>query len=142
MRAIDFDRPRLAHDILRYTLALEFLSHTITRMATDRVKPFGVFLEGAGFPLGLYWAWGVTLWELVGGALLALGWKTPWVALVFVVQMAFAFFLVHLKFGWFVVGHGSNGVEYAVVLAAALLATAFTTPAGNPHPPSIDKEKP
>jgi putative oxidoreductase len=128
VRAIDFHRPKLAHDILRYTLAVEFLSHTITRMATDRVTAFGAFLGGAGFPAGIAWAWGVTLWELVGGVLLVLGWKTPWVAMVFVVQMVFAFFLVHLRFGWFVVGHGSNGVEYAVCIAAMCLAVAFTAP--------------
>ena len=65
MRAIDFHRPKLAYDVLRYTLALEFL---------------------------------------------------------------FAFFLVHLKFGWFVVGHGYNGVEYAVVIAAMCLAAGLLAP--------------
>jgi putative oxidoreductase len=130
MRALDFHRPKLAYDILRYVLALEFLSHAITRMVTGRVPAFGTFLDGAGFPYGIAWAWGVTLWEVVGGVLLILGWKTPWVAMVFVVQMVFAFFLVHLKFGWFVVGHGANGVEYAVVIAAMCLAAAFIAPRG------------
>ena len=46
--------------------------------------------------------------------------------LVFVVQMVFGIYLVHLKHGWFVVGHGSNGMEYSVTLIAVLLATALT----------------
>ena len=121
-------KPNIAFDILRYVLALEFLSHTITRMVTGRVAAFGIFLDGAGFPYGIAWAWGVTLWELVGGVMLALGWQTRIAAAIFVVQMVFAFFLVHLKFGWFVVGHGYNGVEYAVVIAAMCLAVFFLAP--------------
>ena len=126
MKSLLAHNPAAAHLVLRSMMALVFLSHTITRMVTDRVGAFGAFLDGAGFPFGIAWAWGVTLWELVGGILLIVGWKTPWVALVFVVQMVFAFFLVHLRFGWFVVGHGANGVEYAVVIAAMCLAAAFT----------------
>ena len=40
--------------------------------------------------------------------------------------MAFGIYLVHWKHGWFVVGHGTNGIEYSVTLVAALLATALT----------------
>jgi len=120
------DNPRLAHHVLRYTLALVFLSHTLTRMVADRVTPFGKAFDAWGWPFGIYWAWGVTAWELVGGILLLLGWKTRLVTLVFVVQMVFGIYLVHLKHGWFVVGHGFNGMEYSVTLIAALLATALT----------------
>jgi putative oxidoreductase len=70
----------------------------------------------------------VTLWELVGGVLLLLGIQPQWVAPVFVVQMLVGIYFVHLKHGWFVVGHGVNGMEYSVTLIAALLATALTAP--------------
>ena len=123
------DRPLLAHNVLRFTLALVFLSHGVTRVVTDRVAPFGRAFDAWGWPFGIYWAWGVTLWELVGGVLLLLGWKTHLVPLVFVVQMVFGIYLVHLKHGWFVVGHGFNGMEYSVTLIAALLATALTAKA-------------
>lgn len=109
-------------------MALVFLSHGITRLATDRVTPFGRAFDAWGFPYGIGWAWGVTLWELAGGMLLLLGWKTHLVPFVFVVQMAFGIWLVHWKHGWFVVGHGVNGMEYSVTLIAALLATALTAP--------------
>jgi len=122
------NRPDVAHLILRMTMATVFLSHGIVRTALDRVTPFGNAFDAWGFPYGIYWAWGVTLWELVGGVLLLIGWKPHLVPLVFVVQMAFGIWLVHLRHGWFVVGHGANGMEYSVTLIAALLATAFTAP--------------
>jgi putative oxidoreductase len=120
--------PAAAHLVLRSALALVFLSHGITRTILDRVVPFGKAFDAWGWPFGIYWAWGVTLWELVGGTMLLLGIKPRWVALVFVVQMLFGIYLVHLKHGWFVVGHGFNGMEYSVTLIAALIATALTAP--------------
>ena len=120
--------PAWAHLVLRCTVALVFLSHGLTRTVADRVTPFGKAFDAWGWPFGIYWAWGVTLWELVGGVLLLLGIKPAVVALVFVVQMLFGIYLVHLKHGWFVVGHGLNGMEYSVTLIAALLATALTAP--------------
>ena len=123
------NNPHAAHHLLRLTVAVVFLSHCITRIVTDRVTPFGRAFDAWGWPYGIYWAWGVTLWELVGGALLAFGVKTPIVALVFVVQMLFGIYLVHWKNGWFVVGHGANGMEFSVTLIAALLAIALTAPA-------------
>src|SRR5688500_15317849 len=128
MRAWIANNPRTAHHLLRFTMALVFLSHGITRVVTDRVTPFGRAFDAWGFPYGIYWAWGVTLWELVGGVLLLIGWKPHLVPLVFVVQMAFGIWLVHLRHGWFVVGHGVNGMEYSVTLIAALLAAALTAP--------------
>ena len=123
--------PAAAHLVLRAMLALVFLSHTLTRMAADRVTPFGKAFDAWGWPFGIYWAWGVTLWELVGGALLLFGIKPRIVAMVFVVQMLFGIWLVHLKNGWFVVGHGYNGMEYSLTLIAALLAAALTAPRGD-----------
>ena len=120
--------PAAAHVVLRFAMALVFLSHGITRVVTDRVAPFGKAFDAWGWPFGIYWAWGVTLWELVGGVLLLIGFRTGLVPLVFVVQMLFGIYLVHLKHGWFVVGHGYNGMEYSVTLIAALIATALTAP--------------
>ena len=71
---------------------------------------------------------GVTLWELAGGVLLLLGWRAGIVPFVFIVQMVFGIWLVHARHGWFVVGHGFNGMEYSVTIIAALLATALTAP--------------
>ena len=109
-------------------MALVFLSHAIVRTSLDRVPPFGKAFDAWGWPFGIYWAWGVTLWEFVGGVLLLIGWKPQWVAPVFIVQMVFGIALVHWKHGWFVVGHGYNGMEYSLTLIAALFAAALTAP--------------
>ena len=128
MNALIPHNPAAAHLILRSAMALVFLSHGITRTILDRVAPFGKAFDAWGWPFGIYWAWGVTLWELVGGVLLLLGVK-PWlVSMVFAVQMVFGIYLVHLKHGWFVVGHGFNGMEFSVTLIAALFAIALTAP--------------
>jgi putative oxidoreductase len=120
--------PAAAHIILRSMMALVFLSHGVTRTVADRVTPFGKAFDAWGWPFGIYWAWGVTLWELAGGVLLLLGVKPRLVAMVFVVQMLFGIGLVHLKHAWFVVGHGFNGMEYSLTLIAALLACTLTAP--------------
>ena len=122
-------RPDVAHLVLRMMLATIFLSHTIVRTFLDRVPPFGKAFDAWGWPYGIYWAWGVTLWEWIGGILLLAGWKPRIVAAIFVVQMVFGIALVHWKAGWFVVGHGFNGMEYSLLIIAALAAMALTAPA-------------
>jgi len=46
----------------------------------------------------------------------------------FLVQMFFGIWLVHMKHGWFVVGHGFNGMEYSVTIICALVAVVLTAP--------------
>ena len=120
-------RPDLAYHLLRFTLALVFLSHGITRAVTGKVEPFGTFLQSQGFPEGVLWAWGVTLWEIVGATLLVAGRWVPAVAIVFALEVATGIALVHWMPGWFVVGHGTNGMEFSVVLIAALLSLLFVS---------------
>lgn len=115
-------KPTVAPLILRLALAAIFLSHGVTRTYTDRVAPFGEWLDSQGFPLGIAWAWGVTLFEIIGGILLLLNyWLRP-VCLLFIVQMLTGIILIHWSHGWFVVGHGTNGMEFSVMLIASLLA--------------------
>lgn len=128
MKRLLAHNPAAAHLVLRSMMALVFLSHGITRTILDRVTPFGKAFDAWGWPFGIYWAWGVTLWELVGGVMLLFGIQPRIVAMVFVVQMVFGIWLVHLKHGWFVVGHGFNGVEYSLTIIAALVAAALTAP--------------
>ncbi len=115
-------RPAHADLVLRLGLAAIFLSHGMTRAVMDRVTPFGAFLDGVGFPFGIAWAWGVTLFEIVGGLALLIGFQRRLVCLLFIVQMLVGIVLVHWPNGWFVVGHGSGGMEFSVMLIAGLLA--------------------
>ncbi|MFN2301446.1 MAG: DoxX family protein [Gammaproteobacteria bacterium] len=115
-------RPPHARHILRVAIAIVFLSHGLTRAYMDRVVPFGVFLDAQGFPYGIAWAWGVTLLEIVGGVLLLANTCVRPLAILYTVQMLFGIWLVHLANGWFVVGHGRDGVEYSFLIIAACVA--------------------
>lgn len=108
--------------LLRIALATVFLSHGVTRAYMGRVAPFGEALDSWGFPLGIAWAWGVTLFEIVGSLLLLANRLIRPVCLLFVVQMVVGIIFVHWPHGWFVVGHGTYGMEFSFLLIAALLA--------------------
>ena len=57
--------------------------------------------------------------------LLAVGFYSWVIALLFAVELAVGVTMVHWKEGWFVVGAGRNGVEYSTLLIASFLAVAY-----------------
>jgi len=99
--------------------------HGAARISLGTVDDFGGFLELQGLPLGLYVAWAITLFEIIGAVLLAAGFYTWIIAIIFAVELGTGIALVHWKEGWFVVGAGRNGMEYSVLLIAGLLTVAF-----------------
>lgn len=107
---------------LRIALAAIFLSHGITRAYMGRVEPFGTSFDSWGFPFGIAWAWGVTLFEITGSLLLLANRQVRLVCLLLILEMIFGIILVHFPYGWFVVGHGHNGMEYSFLIIASLLA--------------------
>ena len=98
--------------------------HGTTRILHDSVGGFGGFLDSQGFPGGTVLAWGITLLEITGGVLMALGYYARWIAAVFIVELTMGIVLVHAQNGWFVVGGGSNGVEYSVLLITCMIVIA------------------
>ncbi|HEX6279108.1 MAG TPA: DoxX family protein [Pyrinomonadaceae bacterium] len=119
------DNKTTALVFIRIVLAAVMFVHGAARISYGTVGGFGEFLGSQGIPLGFYVAWGITLFELVGSVLLAAGFYAWIIALIFAVQLAAGIALVHYKEGWFVVGHGRNGMEFSVVLIASLLAIAY-----------------
>jgi putative oxidoreductase len=73
---------------------------------------------------GVFIAWGITLFESIGGLFLILDMKTKWIARVFMVEIGMGIILVHARQGWFVVGHDTGGIEYSILLLASLWVTA------------------
>ncbi len=115
----------LAIVVIRIFLAATMIIHAVARINAGGVAPFGEFLTISGFPLGFYLAWAITIFEIVGGIVLAVGYFVPVLALIFAIQLIMGIVLVHAKEGWFVVGLGRNGMEYSVLLIVSLLAIAF-----------------
>ena len=112
-------------EILRVTVAILILIHGIYRLSAGLVAPFGIWLDSLGFPFGYGWAMAVTLYELVGPALMLTRRWTSLAALGHAFILTLGMILVHLPAGWFVVGGGRNGMEYSVILIVSLLAVAW-----------------
>jgi putative oxidoreductase len=112
--------------ILRIAVALQMIIHGTTRLAIGGVEGFGGFLATNHIPLGLVVAWAITISEIIGGLALAAGFFVMPLSCLFAFELLMGIALVHFKEGWFVVGAGRNGMEYSVVLIAALASTALT----------------
>jgi putative oxidoreductase len=119
------DRTALALTALRIAVALLIFAHGAARIAANGVEPFGGWLETKGFPMGIAWAWAVTVYELVAPALIILRRFVSLLCLGHVGILGLGMVMVHLPNGWFVVGLGRNGMEYSVLLIVCLLALAF-----------------
>lgn len=119
-------RQRTALVFLRVVVAVLMIIHGIARIQLDIVDDFGGFLTANGFPIGFYAAWAITIFEIVGGLVLASGFYTVIIACIFIIELFFGIALVHAKDGWFVVGAGRNGMEYSVLLIAALFVIAYS----------------
>ena len=119
------ERAEQVLEILRVTVAILILIHGVYRLAAGLVAPFGTWLDSLGFPFGYGWAMAVTLYELVGPALMLTRRWTSLAALGHAAILTLGMILVHLPAGWFVVGGGRNGMEYSVILIVSLLAVAW-----------------
>lgn len=111
---------------IRLLLAGLIAAHGWARWYYGGVVPFGNWLDGLGFPLGIAIAVGVTAVEIAGTPLLAWGRLVRPLCLVYSAVYLMGIVLVHASAGWFVVGLGRNGMEYSVVLIACLLAVGYS----------------
>jgi len=119
------DNKSTALVFIRVVLAVLMFVHGAARISNGTVDDLGGFLGSQGFPLGFFAAWGITIFELVGSVLLAAGFYTWIIALLFALHLSVGVALVHWKQGWFVVGSGTGGMEFSVLLIASFLAVAF-----------------
>lgn len=107
--------------LLRVSLAIIFLAHSIVRIVNSTIGQFGAFLENKGFPNGVAWVWAITAFEIIGGILLMLGFFTKWLSLGFIVLLIAGIIIIHAGLGWFVGEHGTGGSEYSFILIMAFL---------------------
>ncbi len=113
---------------LRFAVAIILLVHSnILGMFNNGVNDFGnLYLNQIGFsPLGVPIAWAVKLSHLVGALCLIFGKYLKWASIINILILIVGIILIHFKEGWFVVGGGTNGVEFNFLLIFSLLTIMF-----------------
>lgn len=110
--------------VLRGTVALIFMAHALVRLVNGSVPRFAGFLESEGFVHGATWVLAISACEIVGGLLLAFGVGVRCVCFLLACIVVRGIGLIHARQGWFVGEHGVGGMEFSVLLCAALLVIA------------------
>ncbi|REC45269.1 DoxX family protein [Chryseobacterium pennipullorum] len=112
---------------LRFALAVVLLMHSVVSIFSGDVNNFGrVYLDSIGFsPMGLYLAWAVKLAHLLSVPLLLLNRHIQPVAVVNILIFLGGIYFVHSQNGWFVVGGGTNGVEFNFLLIFCFINLVF-----------------
>ena len=91
------------------------------------VPAFGKALATEGVPLPEFFAWAVTLLEVVGGAFIIIGLLSRIIALLLAIDMVVAILLVTIDIG-FLSSTGKSGVELNLLLIGAYLTILFAGP--------------
>lgn len=109
--------------ILRITLAVILLTHSIPGMLDGGVNDFGnLYLNQIGFaPLGLPIAWSIKISHVICAVLLVWNRYIIPASIITIFVLIMGIILVHFKEGWFVVGGGRNGIEYNVLLISVFV---------------------
>ena len=116
---------RAGYLLLRFTVAALLCVHGATRVYKHDVGGFGQFLASQHVPAAHLVAWVLSLVEVAGTVALAAGFAVIPLCLWFAAELSVGIVMVHAHQGWFVVGGGTGGVEYSVLLVAALLSIAM-----------------
>jgi len=131
------DRAEMALSAVRIGTAILIFIHGAFRAShwDPYVTGFGDWLSSIGFPQGFYWAAAVTIYELVAPLFILARRFVTLACLGHIGIIALGAYLVHYPHGWFVVGAGSNGMEYSVLLLVCLSAVAWA------YAPSLQRGK-
>ncbi|WP_426325190.1 DoxX family protein [Pedobacter sp. R-06] len=118
---------KIAYAILRITIAIILLSHSVLGMFNGGINDFGnLYLNNVGFaPYGVAIAWLIKLLHVVCAVLLIMNKYIRLACFATIFILIMGIIMVHFKEGWFVVGGGRNGMEYNFVLICVLTAIIF-----------------
>ena len=113
----------LPDKILRYTLVIIMLAHSIPSFTSGDIKNFGdLYLNKVGFaPFGVFLAYLIKISHIVTAICLIINRFLIIPILFTLLVLIIGIFMVHLKDGWYVVRGGRNGIEYNVLLIACFL---------------------
>jgi putative oxidoreductase len=108
-------------------VAIILIIHSVAGMFNNGINDFGnLYLNQIGFaPIGVPLAWAIKLSHFVAAWSLLFEKYVKWSAIVTIIILVVGIILVHFPNGWFVVGGGTNGVEFNFLLIAALLTFIF-----------------
>ncbi len=110
--------------LLRITIPLFFVAHAVARIANGTVERFAGFLSSKGFIAATTMVWGLTVYEIIGGLALALGYFTKYLSLGFIFILLMGIVIIHYQNGWWVGEHGEGGMEYSFALILGLIVIA------------------
>lgn len=111
---------------LRIVVAVIFMAHALTRLYNNSIEQFAEYLNTKGLVYGNALVWLLTVFEIAGSLLLAAGFFRRILSLVFIGILVLGIILIHAAEGWFVGEHGTGGMEYSVLMIAALIVIAAT----------------
>ena len=121
--------PRLGQMILRIVLGVIFVAHGASKLFGEPgVTGTAGFFGQLGIPVPILSAWLITLLEFVGGMFLIVGLFVVPTAILLAIHMAVGIVLVHAPNGFYVIGPGSGGVEFNLLLIAGLLSVLLGGP--------------
>lgn len=113
--------------LLRLIVAVILIIHGMAGMFNNGVYEFGKsFLDSKGFaPVGVPLAWAIKISHIIAAICLLTEKYVKLAGLITIIILIAGIFMVHLPNGWFVVGGGTNGIEFNVLLIFALFTIMF-----------------
>ena len=102
---------QFAYPILRITLGAFFIPHGCQKLFSWFGGSIQATIDGMtklGWQMPVFWAYYIGVLEVIGGALIVLGFLTRPIAALFVGFMFVATFFVHLRFGYFWTSRGAE----------------------------------
>ncbi len=118
-------KPDESLKMIRITVALIIMTHPIHGLSNPGdIVSFGEYLSSIGFPFGVALAWSIMFIQIACSLLLVFDKLVVPACLGHVGILMVGIVLVHYH-EWFVVGGGSNGMEFSVTLIACLSAIVW-----------------
>ena len=123
------DQINLGLLVLRVAVGVTMILHGYNHIYRGgKIEGTGRWFESLGMKPGKLHAWLASLTELAAGAGLVVGLLTPFAAGALIGVVLVAFITNHLHAGFFVFRRPTEGWEYLMNLAAALLAVGVLGP--------------
>lgn len=108
---------------LRICVAIILFMHSIPGMLSGDIQSFGKdYLDKIGFaPFGVFLAWNIKLVHVFCIVALLTNIGLYIASSIMILILVLGIIMVHGQQGWYVVGGGTNGMEFNLLLIAALI---------------------